>query len=534
MFRYYPTLFISLALAACNSAAVDTEPETTTTTTTSETGTTSTSETGTITTTTTTTPKTAKVPKVLMMMIDGFIPEGIDTSDTPTIDKLLIDAAWSRTARAESTTISGSGWSSFLTGVHWDKHQVSSNDFTYENYSEYPHVFTRLKELKPDAVVAECQIWEPIWTGLVEPANPDYVSHHNYDDYADDYLDDDSSDWLCSDDVAAYASEPDVDFLVMMYGDLDGVGHTYGYGADYSTYQTMLTKIDTAMGEIIDAIEARPTFEDEDWLILLSADHAGSPDLGHGYNIPEHREIPLIINGPSVTPGEIWPAPQTVDIVPTAMHHLGVTAKEAWGIDGVVVGFEETQPPTAALNENLIFNGDAEYESGTVGYDGVPDVSIAGWSDPGYFTVIQWDSPGGYPVMSDDGPPDRGDNLFAGGETGSDSYASWTVDLNPLAKEIASGAQYDLSGWLGGYYNQDDAIRVTVQFFNGASQPVGSDSIGPVLAAERANLTGLIEKTTAGTVPKDARSATVTLDAIIGSGWNDGYADNISLILSAP
>lgn len=530
MSSYYPIWLTMMTLAGCSNDTVETGAESLETGS-SETTTATMLDTGTTTTTTTTMP--GKTPKVLMLMIDGFIPEGIDTSDTPTIDSLLVDAAWSRKARAESTTISGSGWSSFLTGVHWDKHQVSSNDFSYQNYIDYPHVFTRLKEAKPDAVVAECQIWEPIWTGLVEPANPDFVSHHNYDDYADDYLDDDSSDWLCSDDVAAYASEPEVDFLVMMYGDLDGVGHSYGYGAEYEYYQWMLTKIDTAMGEILEAIEARPTFAEEDWLILLSADHAGNPELGHGYNIPEHREIPLIISGPSVAPGEIWPAPQAVDIVPTALHHLGVEPQEAWGIDGVVVGIEETQAPTATMGENLIFNGDAEYEPGTVGYDSVPDVSIAGWNDPGYFTVIQWDSPGGYPVMTDEGPVDRGANLFAGGWTSSDSYASWTIDLSPLSSQIDGGAQYDLSGWLGGYYNQDDAIQVTAQFFDDDSQPIETAKIGPVFAVDRGNVTALLERKTSGTVPVGARSVTVTLDALIGSGSNDGYADNISLVLTA-
>ena len=83
---------------------------------------------------------TALKAKVLMVMIDGFIPDVIPMTDTPAMDRLLLDSAWSMEARAESTTISGSGWSTFVTGVHWDKHQVPDNAFS--NLRTFFRVFT--------------------------------------------------------------------------------------------------------------------------------------------------------------------------------------------------------------------------------------------------------------------------------------------------------------------------------------------------------------------------------------------------------
>ncbi|MDG2375073.1 MAG: alkaline phosphatase family protein, partial [Woeseiaceae bacterium] len=103
--------------------------------------------------------------KVLLIFIDGLIPSAIELSETPNIDVLMVDSAWSMTGRAESTTISGSGWSSFLTGVHWDKHQVPDNDFTNPNFTDYPHIFSQLKAGFPNSVVAGCQTWQPIESG---------------------------------------------------------------------------------------------------------------------------------------------------------------------------------------------------------------------------------------------------------------------------------------------------------------------------------------------------------------------------------
>ena len=62
----------------------------------------------------------------------------------------------------------------------------------------------------------------------------------------------------------------------------------------------MLQKTDTEIGQIVDTIKARPNYSDEDWLVILSTDHSGEPELHHGANIPEHRLIPFIMNGPSV------------------------------------------------------------------------------------------------------------------------------------------------------------------------------------------------------------------------------------------
>jgi hypothetical protein len=41
-----------------------------------------------------------------------------------------------------------------------------------------------------------------------------------------------------------------------------------------------------------------------------------------------------------VTPGPIEPAPTIVDIVPTALQHLGIPIQKKWQLDGRVVGLK--------------------------------------------------------------------------------------------------------------------------------------------------------------------------------------------------
>ncbi len=475
-------------------------------------------------------------PKVLMVMIDGFIPEVIPLTDTPAMDWLLPGSAWSMESRAESTTISGSGWSTFLTGVHWDKHGVVDNGFADTHYDDYPHIFSLVHQALPEALVAGCQSWEPIEEGLVLPGEPDYHSYYDYDDYYDDYFDEASPDRYCGQDVASWAATTDADLYVIQFGDTDGVGHAYGYGAEYPEFQAEITEVDSFVLDIIDAIDGRATRDDEDWMVIVSADHAGDPLLHHGFNIPSHRLTPMIVAGDSVVPGEIWPPPQTVDVVPTALQHLGVELGSwpEWDLDGVPLGFEATAPATATLDTNLIFNGDAEHERGYTHYSGEPDAWAAGWYDPGYLTVLRYDAPDGFPSSADPGPADRGENFFAGGGVSYSTDISQLIDLAPLALAIDSGATYELSAWLGGYADNNDRASLTASFLARDGSELGSATVGPVWASDRGDATGLLYRETTGTVPQGARMVEVTLDATWSWGNNDGYADNLSLVISQP
>ena len=93
-----------------------------------------------------------------------------------------------------------------------------------------------------------------------------------------------------------------------------------------------------------------------------------------------------------------------------------------------------------------------------------------------------------------------------------------------------------LSGYLGGFLIQDDNARVDVVFLHGGSQVGNPLTIGPVLAADRANRTTLLLRTASATVPSNADGARVTVTVTRAAGSadpqdNDGYADNLALTL---
>ncbi len=88
------------------------------------------------------------------------------------------------------------------------------------------------------------------------------------------------------------AEDPDCIFFTLEYA--DHAGHTTGYKSDDNYIQAC--KDDDAYGyDIVKTIEARSTYEQEDWLIIISTDHGGK-GKGHGGQSSLERKTWLACN----------------------------------------------------------------------------------------------------------------------------------------------------------------------------------------------------------------------------------------------
>ena len=184
----------------------------------------------------------------------------------------------------------------------------------------------------------------------------------------------------------------------------------------------------------------------------------------------------------------------------------------------------------APVGANLIVNGDAEAGSGS------PDgsvVSVPGWTTTRNFTAVQYGAPG-FLAMDSPGPTSRGSNFFAGGPSNADSSATQWIDVSADAATIDAGdMKFTLSGYLGGNGSENDQAILTAIFVDVDSTDIGEVQIGPVGAPERSSVSGLLLRATSGTVPPDTREIQIVLH-MIGTDppYNDGYADNVSLVLN--
>jgi hypothetical protein len=478
-----------------------------------------------------------RTPRALMIFVDGFVPDAIAATETPHLDRLMADGAWSLEARAESTTISGAGWTTFLTGVHFDKHGIPDNQFLSPNAEQFPPVTARLKEARPDAITAIAQSWEPIHRHVTAHANATHSIYYDFYQFDEDYFDDSSVDTLLVDAMVPLLRGEPLDLAVVMLGELDGVGHLEGnqhYHAQDELYQRKLRQIDAEVGRLLAAIDARPARAEEDWLVILTADHAGSRGRGHGLNIPSHREMPFIVSAPWVAPGRVWPAPKAPDLVRTVLHHLGVEPDPAWGLDGAVIGAAAGARPTAALDANLLVNPSAEAERGFRGFTGHPDASILGWSDPGWMSVIEYGSEGFTGIAASAAMPNQ--RFFAADPSKNGARILQRIDLSPLADDLAAGCQVTARCVLGGLPGEVTGLRVRVHFFDGEGEEVadlmlalGEDS---PLAEDRQGAPPWSNLEAVDLVPAEARSVEFILETTPGPGTKGGWADDLSLVIS--
>ncbi len=272
--------------------------------------------------------------KVLVIGLDGIRIDILAEADTPNIDRLIAEGFFSDRARTNVRTVSGPGWSSMLIGARTDKHLVNSNNFTGNDYATYPEFLTRLERVDPEFNTFAVVDWAPL--GTTASGGP------LFSDAIDELLFFDSgeggygrADSLSVDAAADRLTNRDIDAAFVYIGDADEVAHaTSTYAPEY---KTAIEVADALVGKLVAAIEARPTYADEDWLILICTDHGRNDEGGHGGDSEEERTIFFLAHGPSVVREPIETPPNIVDVAVTALTHLGVEIDPGWNLDGRAV-----------------------------------------------------------------------------------------------------------------------------------------------------------------------------------------------------
>lgn len=533
---------------------------------------------------------TAGVRKVLVIAIDGLRADALEAAEAPNIHAMIRVGCYSNQAQCEDLTFSGPNHSSILHGVHRDKHNVTSNDYKGNRLADWPDFFTYLERFDPNRNTFRFHTWNEAHNN--QPTGADAAIFCDYEKDGDEEMTRQVV-GLLSGMHPRYLQDPDVIF--MFYSDVDESGHAHGFHPSVPAYLAEIADTDAKIGRVLDAMRERPHFMDEDWLVVLTTDHGGSADKGHSGGTPERRTIPFLVYGAGVVWGTPFPPPKNVDVARTVLGYMGVQVAREWQLDGHCVGVcacwasapstglgghgtqDTTHEQSRALGpifatpchdcalcgnsvtgpairtkdacciendclcdahpilrytRNLIGNGDAEFDRGLTSTQ--YDQAISGWDDPGPdgMTVIQYNGPDGYPTSSDPGPPDRGRNFFAGGK-GVESRIAQTIDVRALSKDIdARRVRFQLSGWLGGFADQSDHAELTATFLNAGGQVLGKAGLAPVRPEDRNKKTALLYREATGDLPRGTTHIRVELRCSrSGDGSNDGYADDMSLVL---
>ncbi len=195
---------------------------------------------------------------------------------------------------AENTqaTSTAPGWCSILTGVWAEENGVYGNgqikDLTHK---------TLLTSLTEDGII-DSATFITIWDGHFVDENSTYKDEKAYCEENNLPV---SFNYCATNTVAAAKAIEDItqddcsDFIFAIYEGPDGAGHGFGFSVNNPCYQVGFKLNDQEAHTTITAIENRPTYETEDWLIILTSDHGGF-GTGHGGPTIQERMTFVVTN----------------------------------------------------------------------------------------------------------------------------------------------------------------------------------------------------------------------------------------------
>ena len=195
---------------------------------------------------------------------------------------------------AENTqaTSTAPGWCSMLTGVLADKHGVNNN-----GQPKPVDPKTLLISLVEDGTADDSAFYVS-WDGHFSKKDATYINEKRYikENGLDVVFRRALFDPGTKLNVISDLKKQDCsDFIFLTLEYTDHEGHNSGFGPQNFRYISAFRNAEDAGMDIIDAIEARKTYETEDWLILITTDHGGN-GTGHGGPSFEERMTFIVSN----------------------------------------------------------------------------------------------------------------------------------------------------------------------------------------------------------------------------------------------
>ncbi|WP_353942778.1 alkaline phosphatase family protein [Streptomyces sp. HUAS MG91] len=266
----------------------------------------------------------ARTPKVLVIGLDGTLLNRVKDAAAPRLKALMaagLTAPSSIYANPLAPTLSGPGWSTLITGVWPDKHNVKDNNFTGHKFAQYPDFLTRIETAKPALSTYAVSSWAPL-TDTVFSSKVDTRVSTPSAEY----------DTGTTSRAVAQLKNANPDAVFLQLDNVDHAGHSYG--AASQQYLDAIHGVDGQVGQIVDAVTSRATYASEDWLILVTADHGHTDAGGHGGSTWPERQTFMIAVGSAVSAGSTRYDVKMPDIAASALAHLGIALDPAWGLDG--------------------------------------------------------------------------------------------------------------------------------------------------------------------------------------------------------
>ncbi len=255
---------------------------------------------------------------VVLFLVDGMRPDGLQAAETPTIDGLVLAGASTFNARTVMPSATLPCHMSLFHSVPPERHGITSNTYTPQ-VRPVPGLMDVVQQSGGIAVAFYN------WEELRDVARPGALQASFF------VRIDEPAKGRSDDEVATLAARWLADnpfHLAFVYlGCTDVAGHAYGWMS--AEYLQAIAHADRCIGRVMASFPGDPT-------VIVASDHGGH-EYTHGTDMEADMTIPLVIKGPGWRAGVTIDRPVSIiDIAPTILSHFDIEAPGAWR--GVAIG----------------------------------------------------------------------------------------------------------------------------------------------------------------------------------------------------
>ena len=259
---------------------------------------------------------------VVVVCIDGMSVQGMLKAQTPCMDSLMRNGAYSLTMRCVLPTSSKPNYNAMLCGAGPEITGVTSNGWyrhsfdlppvvMTENHS-FPNIYRIIRDQKPDAELGAIYDWGDFRSML------------------DDDVMDMSATYSSAMEVAVksaeYIVEKKPDFLFIQLDEVDHYGHSEGHMSP--GYIRSIEDADTQIRIIVNAVKKAGIADQT--LFVVVADHGGIFH-GHGGNSYEELTTPIIFSGKGVRKDyRVQQQIYRYDVAANVAFAFGMEAPQVW------------------------------------------------------------------------------------------------------------------------------------------------------------------------------------------------------------
>lgn len=175
-------------------------------------------------------------------------------------------------------------WTTMLTGVIPEKHLVTDNSYVanveynpsnpYEKVIQYPTILNYIAESNYKNPTLCVTPWEKLNKNMLKAAQKRVTT---------------TNDEETRDVVLQNLTKSDFDFILVSFSGMLEAGKSGGFKESNPDYLSALQRIDGYLGEFMQAIDERKNAFFEDWLIIVTSNHGGTPDGRYGGNSAAER-----------------------------------------------------------------------------------------------------------------------------------------------------------------------------------------------------------------------------------------------------